>query len=111
MCLTASDGIEAQSLWSNNKDFPHLDFIFLDINMPKMNGLALLELIKQDKRFDDIPVYMLSTTSNKAEILHIRSLGATYVAKQNTFGEIINGLKSIFYPEQDLIELEGIPGR
>lgn len=108
VCLTAGDGVEAQSLWGEDPNFPRLDFIFLDINMPKMNGMALLEVINQDTRFHDVPVYMLSTTSNKAEISHIEALGATYIAKQNRFSDVIADLKSIFYPKQQLIGLEGI---
>ena len=107
VCITASNGIEAQSLWGNDPNFPRLDFIFLDINMPKMDGIALLEVMKKDNRFDDVPVYMLSTTSNKNEISNITSLGATFMAKQNRYADIVSGLRSIIYPTGDLIEVVG----
>lgn len=106
ICLTASSGIEAQSLWDSNPDFPNLDMIFLDINMPKMDGMALLEVIKHDNRFEDVPVYMLSTTSNEREISNIVALGATYIAKQSKFSDIVANLSSIIYPVKELIEPE-----
>ena len=106
-CLTANNGIDAQSLWRSDPSFPQLDFIFLDINMPKMNGMELLEVIREDTRFNHVPVYMLSTTCNEAEISRINSLGAIYIEKQGKFTDIVAGLSSIIYPKPELIELEG----
>jgi len=37
------------------------DFIFLDINMPLMDGWECLDIIKETPRLADIPVYMIST--------------------------------------------------
>lgn len=105
-CLTANNGIEAQSLWNTDPNFPDLDLIFLDINMPQMDGMALLKVIKNDTRFEGVPVYMLSTTSNETEISKIKSLGATYIAKQSRFADIVADLSSIIYPGMKLIELE-----
>ena len=51
----------------NRKNLPKL--IILDINMPKMNGLELLEKIKNDLDFSKIPVIMLTTSSNPNDVL------------------------------------------
>ena len=99
-CIPASDGIEAQLLLAQRDTCPRFDYIFLDINMPKMNGIALLEAIKKDKRLKQIPVYMLSTTSNEKEIDKIRSLGGKFVQKQGEFGKTVNMLSSILYPHE-----------
>src|SRR5437868_885846 len=44
------------------------DYIFLDINMPKMNGIACLEKIRGNEKFNNTPVIMLSTSQNPKDI-------------------------------------------
>ncbi|MEI9921410.1 MAG: response regulator [Bacteroidota bacterium] len=104
ICLTAGDGIEAQELWDRNPNALHLDFIFLDINMPKMNGLELLEVIRTHNRFKHVPVYFLSTSSNESEISMITSLGAGYLPKQANFERIVADLSSIIFPQKKVSE-------
>jgi CheY-like chemotaxis protein len=94
-CLAATDGIEALLLLSGEVTYLKLDYIFLDINMPKMDGIALLKAIKEDKRLNQIPVCMLSTACNEKEIADINSLGAKYIQKQNDFGKTVSMLSSI----------------
>ena len=42
------------------------DFIFLDINMPLMDGWECLDAIKKTPRLSDVPVFMISTTRDSA---------------------------------------------
>ncbi len=44
------------------------NFIVLDLNMPKMNGIEFLESIKQDPLFHKIPVIVFTTSNNKVDI-------------------------------------------
>ena len=39
VCLRANDGAEGYNLLMNDKTYPAIDYIFLDINMPKMTGI------------------------------------------------------------------------
>src|ERR1700712_5338707 len=59
-CVTASDGIHAIDKIKSDPNFnPY--FIFIDVNMPKMNGIECLVEIKKISRFKNIPVYLYST--------------------------------------------------
>jgi len=56
--LEAKDGQEALELLNKN---PDVNFVLLDIIMPNLDGIELLKFMKQDPRFKDIPVVVLST--------------------------------------------------
>jgi len=62
----ASNGQEALGKL-NAPGFKKPDLIFLDINMPIMDGWQFLKYIKQDKNFSDIPVIIYSTSSSQED--------------------------------------------
>lgn len=51
--------------------------IFLDLNMPRINGLELLTILKAMNRFKEVPVIMYSTSSSEREIRNSMDLGAS----------------------------------
>lgn len=72
------------------------DLIFLDLNMPVLNGWQCLKILKEDQRFKDIPVIMISTSSHKGEIATAMDLGALcYFVKPNSFKEFTHILEEI----------------
>ncbi len=82
-CLEAGNGREALEILSQN----WVDVIISDINMPEVNGLELLDQIKKDETFKDIPVIMI-TTEGSAE------------RKQEAFNRGAKGfIKKPFLPE------------
>jgi CheY-like chemotaxis protein len=58
--VCAADGVEAMQLLTNNTGLSP-DYIFLDVNMPRMNGLECLHALRQVDRLANIPVYLYST--------------------------------------------------
>src|SRR5687767_11638242 len=68
------DGQEALNILTTQSTPPN--FIFLDVNMPKMNGVECLIKLKSDNRLKNIPVIMYSTTSDSNEINKLLLLGA-----------------------------------
>lgn len=78
--LSASDGLEALSLLRT--DTP--DLILLDLIMPKMSGLEVLELVKKDPRLKNIPVLILSNLGQDSDIARGLEMGAVdYLIKND----------------------------
>jgi len=79
----AEDGRQALQLLSSN-DKP--DILFLDINMPVMNGWELLHNLKKDNNYNDIPVIIYSTSSEQRDKEIAKDLGALcFVTKPDNF--------------------------
>ena len=71
--VEAGDGEEALSVLAANKD---VAIIFLDVNMPIMNGDIFLEKMRSDKTNNSIRVVMVTTEAEKAKVVKIMKLGA-----------------------------------
>lgn len=91
--MKARNGEDALHLLENHLLLP--DFIFLDINMPMMDGKTCLQEIKKIEKLKDVPVIMYSTSSNKAEILQFKSMGAGFLVKPNHFSKLVRSLSFI----------------
>jgi CheY-like chemotaxis protein len=64
------------------QDAPRPDIILLDLNMPKMDGRAVLQQLKGDKALMTIPVVVLTTSEAEEDILRSYELHANcYVQK------------------------------
>lgn len=80
-CEFACDGIQALQKLSETAYEPHL--IFIDINMPKMNGIELLAELKQNPRLRQTPIYMYSTSDQKEIVTRCMELGASGFMKKS----------------------------
>ncbi len=95
-CLFANDGIDALSKLQQDESFIP-DYIFLDLNMPRMNGRQCLIELKKIDRLSHVPVIMYSTSSEQKDIHETKSLGATdYVAKPPSISTLTQALAHIF---------------
>ncbi|HEX8039127.1 MAG TPA: response regulator [Chryseosolibacter sp.] len=93
VCMVARSADEALAILNSDMDLPA--FIFLDVNMPKVDGNICLREIKKDKRFSNIPVIMYSTYTGKREMEAYRQLGVGYLVKQNSYNELVNELRRV----------------
>jgi CheY-like chemotaxis protein len=82
-CDSATNGEEALQMLESGPSLPH--YIFLDINMPVMDGKSFLMAIKKNSRLKSIPVVVYSTTADQKEIKELRLLGADYIGKPTSF--------------------------
>jgi CheY-like chemotaxis protein len=103
-CFSLKDGREAIHHLMN--EFVVLpDYIFLDINMPVMNGRECLIEIKKNSKLKNIPVIMYSTTSDTYEIKQFYNLGAhDFLIKPNNFKKLIEALNSIIVLKKNKVK-------
>jgi len=80
-CITANDGIDALTKLNREDKFtPH--FIFLDLNMVRMNGRECLQEIRKIPRLENVPVIIYSTSSEQRDIVETKHMGAAdYIVK------------------------------
>ena len=70
--------------------------ILLDIRMPRADGFAVLEKVKADPELRHIPVVMLTSTDDQAEIRRCYSLGAnSYVVKSIRYEEFQERVRAL----------------
>lgn len=82
---TFKDGVELMN-YLNNMDSVLPNILFLDINMPKKNGVECLLEIKKNERFRDIAIAIYSTSSSEEHIEETFVNGANiYIKKPNDF--------------------------
>jgi len=66
------------------------DVIFLDLNMPVMNGQQFLLEIKKDTALHNIPIIIFSTTSHQPTIQLTKDLGARdFITKPEKFDDLV----------------------
>jgi len=82
------DGEELMNYLSeNSKNLP--DILFLDLSMPRKNGLECLTEIKQNKNLKDLSLVMLSTSNSKDTINTVFKIGANlYIHKPGDFTQL-----------------------
>ena len=92
-CLVADSAVSALEILSDRQRIP--DYIFLDINMPKMNGIECLKLIKNNHALNHIKVVMYSTNADPADLKEFRRLGALFLPKTNRYSTLVKNLSEI----------------
>lgn len=76
--VEAKDGAEALSLAKENP----VDLLITDLNMPNMDGFALLKRVKASPRLNTLPVLVISSASNEAVGKELMDCGAFAVVKK-----------------------------
>jgi CheY-like chemotaxis protein len=94
----ALDGHEAlQSLQEQAEEHRLPDLILLDINLPDISGIDLLEKIKQDPRYASIPVVILTGSNMDDDIQRSYDRGAsTYLVKPISNHSLMLVIRNLF---------------
>tara|TARA_R110001583_G_scaffold44966_2_gene142207 strand:+ start:21364 stop:21780 length:417 start_codon:yes stop_codon:yes gene_type:complete len=90
-----NNGLEGLQFLRNSKN-KRPGIILLDINMPKMNGIEFLQVIKKDKDFKSIPIVVLTTSKAEQDKIESFKLGvAGYMIKPVDYMQFVKIIKSI----------------
>jgi CheY-like chemotaxis protein len=92
-CITASDGVEALDKLFSQATRP--DAIFIDLYMPRLDGIECVIAIKRNKDFKRIPIIIISNAINKKEVDQFNRLGVYYFLSKSTFEDLEASLRNI----------------
>ena len=94
ICEEAEDGQQALEFLANEQSDPP-NLIFLDINMPVMNGWEVLKQMKRNSLYSRIPVIMYTTSSGERERRLATDLGALCLVTKPDDFRLVRNLQSI----------------
>jgi two-component system response regulator len=97
--VVARDGAEASDLLfgtESSEPMPLPELILLDINLPKINGLELLERIRTNERTSLLPVVVLTTSDEDRDRIKSYQLGAnSFISKPVEFEEFSRAVNQL----------------
>jgi len=91
----AVDGIDG---WNAIRTFRKYDLVVTDVDMPRMDGIELVRLIKSDKHYNSVPVIIVSYKEREADRKRGMDAGADYYLTKGSFHD-----KSLLDAVADLI--------
>ncbi len=84
--LEASDGVEALKLLKSNK----VDLVLLDWNMPKLNGIELVKIVRAEEELKEIPIIMVTSEAARYNVMEAIKAGVTDYIIKPIRGEIVH---------------------
>lgn len=99
--ISVGDGVEVMDYLNCTGRFANRStelpsVILLDIKMPRMDGIQVLEQLRTDHRFSKIPVVMLTSSREEPDLKRCYALGVNaYVVKPVNFEDFIVAVKNI----------------
>jgi CheY-like chemotaxis protein len=95
-CVTAKNGLEALEKLKTSEFRP--DYIFLDLNMPRMNGKQFLKEWSRSAA-SDIPVVIYSTSAEDRDVEETKALGAVaFITKPPRMNDLVTSLHKVLTP-------------
>nr|WP_116790432.1 response regulator [Flavobacterium psychrotrophum] len=92
--IEAGNGEEALHILKDKNIIP--DIIILDLNMPKINGIEFLGILKADEVLKYIPAIILSTSNNHRDVMECYRIGiAGYLIKPLKYEDYTDRVKKL----------------
>ncbi len=84
--LEASDGVEALKILKSNK----IDLMLLDWNMPRLNGIELVKIVRAEEELKNIPIIMVTSEAARYNVMEAIKAGVTDYIIKPIRGEIVH---------------------
>jgi CheY-like chemotaxis protein len=92
--IEANNGEEAIAILKEKAIIP--DIIILDLNMPRINGIEFLKILKNDDYLKYIPSIILTTSNNHKDVLECYKIGiAGYVLKPLKYEDYVDRIRKM----------------
>ncbi|QCX39917.1 response regulator [Aureibaculum algae] len=92
--IEANNGEDALKILEEKDNIP--DIILLDLNMPKINGIEFLSILKKDSTLKYVPTVILTTSSNQRDLLACYEIGiAGYVLKPLKYEDYVHKIEKL----------------
>lgn len=92
-CIQVASGEDAVAMLKNPEMAP--DFIFIDINMPRMNGYECVREIAQYSNLRNTTIVMFSSTFNPRDQADFRLLNLKYLLKTSSLKALVESIKPL----------------
>ena len=115
------DGLDVEGFKDDREFFERLktknpDLLVLDLMLPGMSGYEILDTLKSDSKYKDIPVIILSALADEVDVVKGLNYGAVdYIGKPFGILEFMSRVRSSLrkskinkYSESDIVEARGI---
>lgn len=105
--IEANNGEDALNVLKERNIIPNI--ILLDLNMPKINGIEFLRILKDDEELKHIPTIILTTSDNKKDLLACYEIGiAGYITKPLKYQDYVTRIDVLlsYWSINELIILE-----
>jgi CheY-like chemotaxis protein len=101
------DYLRHEGRWADSSvDAPRPGIILLDLNMPKKDGREALAEIKADDSLRRIPIVVLTTSKDEADVLETYDLGvSSFITKPVTFGGLVEVMRTWTQYWFEIVEL------
>lgn len=98
-CIMADDGLSAIDNLTTDPGF-RPSYIFIDMNMPLMDGKQCLQAIRKIPGYAEVPIYIYSTAANPTLVAEAKKLGATdFIMKPTGFRQLVDLLTTLVHPK------------
>ena len=92
--IEANNGEDALEVLQKKEELP--DIILLDLNMPKINGIEFLNILKNDSVLRYLPTIILKTSNNQKDLLECYKIGiAGYVLKPLKYEDYVSKIEKV----------------
>ncbi len=90
--VEANDGVDGLKKLSQH----HVDILLTDINMPIMDGLKLVSMVRKDANYKELPIIIITTEGSPEDRQRALALGANaYITKPIQAPQVISQVKSL----------------